>query len=259
VYQIDGLTPVVPDESYVHPTAVLIGDVILGKGVYVGPNASLRGDFGRIVIKDGANIQDNCVMHGFPEQDTVVEEDGHIGHSAILHGCVVRRNALVGMNAVVMDGAVIGENSIVGAAAFVKAKAEMPANYLIIGSPAKAIRELSEQEMVWKKQGTREYQVLVERCKKRCIRLNRYGRWRKDENDCPSTKAYDRNQQVNPRRKIIGFVLSTGNVPVGPVSAAPPGNNVCAGSGVVLIRHFFTHSHLLHISSPRVHFYTVGS
>ena len=165
IYQIDGLTPVVPEESFVHPTAVLIGDVILGKGVYVGPNASLRGDFGRIVVKDGANIQDNCVMHGFPEQDTVVEEDGHIGHSAILHGCIIRRNALVGMNAVVIDGAVIGENSIVGASAFVKAKAEMPANYLIVGSPAKAIRELSEQELAWKKQGTHEYQVLVTRCK----------------------------------------------------------------------------------------------
>ena len=139
IYQIDGLTPFVPEESFVHPTAVLIGDVILGKGVYVGPNTSLRGDFGRIVVKDGANIQDNCVMHGFPDQDTVVEEDGHIGHSAILHGCIIRRNALVGMNAVVMDGAVIGENSIVGASAFVKAKAEMPANYLIVGSPAKAI------------------------------------------------------------------------------------------------------------------------
>ncbi|EFC5453978.1 hotdog fold thioesterase [Escherichia coli] len=106
-----------------------------------------------------------CNMHGFPEQDTVVEEDGHIGHSAILHGCIIRRNALVGMNAVVMDGAVIGENSIVGASAFVKAKAEMPANYLIVGSPAKAIRELSEQELAWKKQGTHEYQVLVTRCK----------------------------------------------------------------------------------------------
>lgn len=104
-------------------------------------------------------------MHGFPEQDTVVEEDGHIGHSAILHGCIIRRNALVGMNAVVMDGATIGENSIVGAAAFVKAKAEMPANHLILGSPAKAIRELSAQEIAWKKQGTKEYQVLVERCK----------------------------------------------------------------------------------------------
>ncbi|HIG1623211.1 phenylacetic acid degradation protein PaaY [Klebsiella pneumoniae] len=135
IYQIDGLTPVVPEESYVHPTAVLIGDVILGKGVYVGPNASLRGDFGRIVVKDGANIQDNCVMHGFPGQDTVVEEEGHIGHGAILHGCVIGRNALVGMSAV------------------------------IIGSPAKAIRILSEQELAWKKQGTREYQALVERCK----------------------------------------------------------------------------------------------
>ena len=156
----------VPDESYVHPTAVLIGDVILGKGVYVGPNASLRGDFGRIVVKDGANIQDNCVMHGFPEQDTVVEEDGHIGHGAILHGCVIGRNALVGMSAVIIDGATIGENSIVGASAFVKARAEMPANHLIVGSPAKAIRMLTEQELVWKKQGTREYQVLVERCQK---------------------------------------------------------------------------------------------
>ena len=124
-----------------------------------------QGDFGRIVVKDGANIQDNCVMHGFPGQDTVVEEEGHIGHGAILHGCVIGRNALVGMSAVIIDGAVIGENSIVGASAFVKANAEMPANHLIIGSPAKAIRTLSEQELAWKKQGTREYQVLVERCK----------------------------------------------------------------------------------------------
>lgn len=166
VYQIDGLTPVVPEESYVHPTAVLIGDVILGKGVYVGPNACLRGDFGRIVVKDGANIQDNCVMHGFPEQDTVVEEEGHIGHSAVLHGCTIRRNALVGMNAVVLDGAVIGENSIVGAAAFVKARSEFPADHLILGTPAKAIRPLTEDEKVWKRRGTQEYQVLVERCKK---------------------------------------------------------------------------------------------
>lgn len=195
VYQIDGLTPVVPDESYVHPTAVLIGDVILGKGVYVGPNASLRGDFGRIVVKDGANIQDNCVMHGFPEQDTVVEEDGHIGHSAILHGCIIRRNALVGMNAVVMDGAVIGENSIVGAAAFVKAKAEMPANHLIIGSPAKAIRVLSEQEIAWKKQGTREYQVLVDRCKLTLHQVEPCAKWSPVENVWSLTRICDQNRR----------------------------------------------------------------
>ncbi|MGL5387431.1 MAG: phenylacetic acid degradation protein PaaY [Serratia sp. (in: enterobacteria)] len=165
VYQIDGLTPVVDPSSFVHPTAVLIGDVIIGKGVYIGPNASLRGDFGRIVVEDGANVQDNCVMHGFPLQDTVVEQDGHIGHSAILHGCRVRRNAMIGMNAVIMDGAVIGENTIVGAGAFVKAAAEIAANQLVIGSPARVIRELTEQELAWKRTGTLQYQELVLRCK----------------------------------------------------------------------------------------------
>ncbi|KFC81743.1 phenylacetic acid degradation protein PaaY [Buttiauxella agrestis] len=164
IYQIDGLTPVVPEDSYVHPTAVLIGDVVLGHRVYIGPNASLRGDFGRIIVKDGANVQDNCVMHGFPEQDTVVEEDGHIGHGAILHGCLIGKNALVGMNAVILDGAKIGENSIVGAAAFVKARAEFGARQMILGSPAKFVRELRPDEIEWKKKGTREYQDLVIRC-----------------------------------------------------------------------------------------------
>ncbi len=159
VYQIDGLTPVVPDESYVHPTAVLIGDAIPGQRWYVGPNASLRGDFGRIVVKDGANIQDNCVMHGFPEQDTVVGRGRPYRpqrHSARLY--YPQRNARVGMNAVVMDRAIIGENSARRRGGVCEAKAEMPANHLIIGSPAKAIRELSEQELASKQQGTREYQ-----------------------------------------------------------------------------------------------------
>ncbi|HEI8866273.1 phenylacetic acid degradation protein PaaY [Serratia sp. AKBS12] len=166
VYQIDGLTPVVDPSSYVHPTAVLIGDVIVGKNVYIGPNASLRGDFGRIVVHDGANIQDNCVMHGFPQQDTVVEQDGHIGHGAILHGCRVGRNAMVGMNAVVMDGAIVGENTIVGACSFIKAAADIAANKLVVGSPARVVRELTEQELGWKRTGTREYQDLVGRCKR---------------------------------------------------------------------------------------------
>ncbi len=164
IYQIDGLTPVVPRDSYVHPTAVLIGDVILGHGVWVGPNASLRGDFGRIVVKDGANIQDNCVMHGFPQQETLVEEEGHVGHGAILHGCHIGKNVLVGMNAVVMDGAQIGANSIIGAAAFVKAKAEFPEASLILGSPARVVRALRPEEIDWKRRGTAEYQALVPRC-----------------------------------------------------------------------------------------------
>lgn len=163
VYQIDGVTPVIDPTAYVHPTAVLIGDVIIGPRCYVGPAACLRGDFGRLVLKEGANIQDTCVMHGFPNSDTVVEEDGHIGHGAVLHGCVVKRNALVGMNAVVMDGAVVGESAIVAASAFVKAKFEVPDRTLVAGSPARIIRELSDQEIEWKSQGTAQYQDLAVR------------------------------------------------------------------------------------------------
>lgn len=163
VYAIDGITPVVDPTAFVHPTAVLIGDVIVGPRCYVGPAACLRGDFGRLVLKEGANLQDTCVMHGFPGTDTVVEEDGHIGHGAVLHGCTIKRNALVGMNAVVMDGAVVGESAIVAAMAFVKAKAEIPARTLVAGSPAKVIRELSETDIAWKLAGTRQYQDLAVR------------------------------------------------------------------------------------------------
>ena len=125
-YAIDGLVPVVDPSAHVHPTAVLIGDVWIGPGVYIGPCASLRGDFGRIVVEDGANIQDTCVLHGFPDRDMLVEADGHIGHGAVLHGCVVRRNALVGINAVVNDNAEVGESSIVAAMTFVKAQFVVP-------------------------------------------------------------------------------------------------------------------------------------
>lgn len=164
VYAIDGIVPVVDPTAYVHPSAVLIGDVIVGPGCYVGPCASLRGDFGRLILEAGANLQDTCVMHGFPETDTVVEENGHIGHGAVLHGCRVGRNALVGMNAVIMDNAVIGEASIVAASAFVKAGQEIPARTLVAGMPAKVIRPLSDEEIAWKSDGTRTYQDLTRRC-----------------------------------------------------------------------------------------------
>ena len=166
VFEIDGITPVVDPSAYVHPTAVLIGDVIIGPNCYVGPCACLRGDFGRLILEKGANIQDTCVMHGFPGSDTVVEEDGHIGHGAVLHGCRVGRNALVGMNAVIMDNAVIGESAIIAAGAFVKAGAEIPARMLAVGSPAKVLRELTQQEMDWKVEGTQTYQDLAVRSAK---------------------------------------------------------------------------------------------
>ena len=160
-YEIDGLRPVVHPTAFVHPDAVLIGDVIVGARCYVAPLASLRGDFGRIVLEDGSNVQDSCVMHGFPGTDTVVEEDGHIGHGAVLHGCRVGRNALVGMNAVIMDNAVIGDSAIVAASAFVKAGMEIPPRRLAAGMPAKVLRELSDQEIAWKADGTRTYQQLT--------------------------------------------------------------------------------------------------
>lgn len=164
VYAIDGIVPVVDPTAYVHPSAILIGDVIIGPDCYVGPCASLRGDFGRLILERGANVQDTCVMHGFPGTDTVVEEDGHIGHGAVLHGCRIKRNALIGMNAVIMDNVVIGEEAIVAASAFVKAGVEIPPRVLVAGVPAKVIRPLSEDEIRWKGQGTATYQDLTRRC-----------------------------------------------------------------------------------------------
>jgi phenylacetic acid degradation protein len=163
VYEIDGVRPVVHPTAYVHPTAVLIGDVIVGPRCYVGPLASLRGDFGRLILEEGANIQDTCVMHGFPEGDTVVEADGHIGHGAVLHGCRVEKNAMVGMNAVVMDQAVVGAESIVAAMSFVKAKMVIPPRSMVMGMPAKVVRALTEDEVKWKSFGTRQYHDLTVR------------------------------------------------------------------------------------------------
>jgi phenylacetic acid degradation protein len=164
VYAIDGLVPVIHPSAYVHPSAVLIGDVIVGPDCYVGPCASMRGDFGRLILERGSNLQDTCVMHGFPGTDTVVEEDGHIGHGAVLHGCRIGRNALVGMNAVIMDNAVIGEESIVAACAFVRAGVAIPPRSLVAGMPAKVVRQVSDEELAWKTEGTQTYQQLTRRC-----------------------------------------------------------------------------------------------
>ena len=163
-YEIDGLRPVVHPTAYVHPTAVLIGDVLIGPGAYIGPCASLRGDFGRIVLHSGCNVQDTCVIHGFPASDTLLEDNAHIGHGAVLHGCVIRADALVGMNAVVMDEAEIGAGAFVAASAFVRAGLKVPARSLAAGVPAKILRELSDQELAWKREGTATYQRLTERC-----------------------------------------------------------------------------------------------
>lgn len=162
-YAIEDLIPVVDPTAYVHPTAVLIGDVIVGPRCYVGPAASLRGDFGRITLRDGANVQDTCVIHGFPGTDTIIEADGHIGHGAVIHGAHIGQNALVGMNAVVMDRSEIGESAIIAAMTFVREGTVIPPRSLAMGIPAQVVRQLSEEEIAWKRTGTRQYQDLAVR------------------------------------------------------------------------------------------------
>lgn len=162
-YEFEGVRPVVDPTAFVHPTAVLIGDVIIGPGCLIGPGASLRGDIGRLTVGGGANIQDNCIVHCFPGKDVTVAEDGHIGHGAILHGCTIKHNALVGMGAVVMDDAVIGADSFVAALAFVKAGTAVPPRTLVAGIPAKVVRELRDDEIAWKSEGTAIYQHLARR------------------------------------------------------------------------------------------------
>ena len=163
-YSIDGVIPVVHPTAYVHPTAILIGDEHIGPGCYVGPGASLRGDFGKVILHEGSNVQDTCVMHAFPGMDCVVEKDGHVGHGAVLHGCVVGEDALIGMNAVVMDGALIGPRSIVAATSFVKARFQCEAESMVVGTPARVLRSLEPKEIAWKQMGTAEYQRLTQRC-----------------------------------------------------------------------------------------------
>ena len=160
IYSLNGVTPVVEKGAYVHPDAVLIGDVFVLEGAFVAPMATMRGDFGRLILGQGANLQEHCCIHGFPGTDTLVERNGHIGHGSILHGCTIKENALIGMNSTILDNAVVGENSIIGAGSLITAKTEIPKNSLAHGKPAKVVRELRQGEIDWKSKGTAEYQML---------------------------------------------------------------------------------------------------
>ena len=168
IYRLEGLTPEIADSAYVHPSAEIIGDVIIEDHCYIAPGAVLRGDFGRIHVQHHSNIQDNCVLHSFPQQDCIVSAYGHVGHAAVLHGCVLNDNVLVGMNSVIMDQAIIAENSIIGANSFVPNKFSCEPGSLIIGSPASVKRALSEQEINWKSEGTEHYVQLASRYLNSC-------------------------------------------------------------------------------------------
>ena len=162
-YAIEGIVPVIDPTAFVHPDAVLIGDVVVGSGCYVGPCASLRGDFGRIILEAGSNVQDNCTLHTSPGVDLLIGHDGHIGHGAIIHAARIGANAMVGMNAVVMDRAVVGESSIVAAMSFVKIGAEIPPRQLVAGVPARIVRALTDEDLAMKMEGTLLYQDLARR------------------------------------------------------------------------------------------------
>ena len=160
IYAFKGFIPVVHETAFVHPQAAVTGNVIIGRNVYIGPGAAIRGDWGGIIINDGCNVQENCTIHMFPGTTVVLEENAHIGHGAIIHGAHIGKNCMVGMNAVIMDNVVLGEGSIVGALSFVKADEQFASRSLIVGNPAKKIKDVTDEMLDWKTTGTQLYQAL---------------------------------------------------------------------------------------------------
>jgi carbonic anhydrase/acetyltransferase-like protein (isoleucine patch superfamily) len=160
IYEFNGYKPVIHESSFVHPLAAVTGNVIIGKNVYVAPGAAIRGDWGGIIIEDGCNIQENCTIHMFPGVTIVLSEGAHIGHGAIIHGAQIGKNVLVGMNAVVMDNSVVGDHSIIGALTFVPEGMQIPERKVVVGNPAKMVKDVSEEMLSWKIKGTKLYQEL---------------------------------------------------------------------------------------------------
>jgi len=164
VYSFKGYIPVVHESSFVHPLAAVTGNVIIGKDCYIGPGAAIRGDWGQIILEDGVNVQENCTIHMFPGKSITLKESAHIGHGAVIHGANIGKNVLVGMNTVIMDDATIGDESIIGAMSFIKAETVIPKRSLVVGNPAKIVKEVSDEMIKWKTKGTRLYQQLPTDC-----------------------------------------------------------------------------------------------
>lgn len=161
-YEFNGMKPVVHESSFIHPHAAVTGNVIIGKNVYVGPGAAIRGDWGKIIIEDGCNVQENCTIHMFPGVTVLLKESAHIGHGAIIHGATIGKNCLIGMNTVIMDNTELGDECIVGALTFIKADEKIPARSLVVGNPSKIIKQVSDKMLQWKTEGTNLYQQLPE-------------------------------------------------------------------------------------------------
>ena len=165
IYAFKGFVPVIHPSSFVHPQAAVTGNVIIGRDVYIGPGAAIRGDWGGIIIEDGCNVQENCTIHMFPGVTVRLEKSAHIGHGAIVHGATIGSNAMIGMNAVIMDNVVVGAECIVGALSFLKANSTWSDRSLIVGNPARILKEVSDELIAWKTKGTQLYQTLPSDCK----------------------------------------------------------------------------------------------
>src|SRR6188768_346901 len=163
IYEFNSMKPVIDESSFIHPLASVTGNVIIGKNVYIGPGAAIRGDWGRIIIEDGCNVQENCTVHMFPGITVRLKEGAHIGHGAVIHGAIIGRNSLVGMNAVIMDEVEIGDECIIGALTFIKAGEKIPRRSVVAGNPGKIIKEVSDEMINWKTEGTKLYQQLPRR------------------------------------------------------------------------------------------------
>lgn len=164
IYEFNGFKPVVHETAFIHPQAAVTGNVIIGKNVYIGPGAAIRGDWGKIIIEDGCNVQENCTIHMFPGTTTILKKGAHIGHGAIVHGGIIGENCLIGMNSVVMDDVVMEEECIVGALSLVPSKMEIPRRSLLVGNPAQIIKQVSDEMIAWKTKGTQLYQTLPKEC-----------------------------------------------------------------------------------------------
>ena len=165
IYSFKGIQPVIHETAFIHPNATVTGNVIIGKDVYIGPGAAIRGDWGKIIIEDGCNVQENCTIHMFPGTTVLLKEGAHIGHGAIVHGATIGKNTLVGMNAVLMDDVEIGDECIVGALCFVPGQMKIERRKVVVGNPAKVIKDVSDEMIAWKTEGTALYQQLPEDCR----------------------------------------------------------------------------------------------
>jgi carbonic anhydrase/acetyltransferase-like protein (isoleucine patch superfamily) len=192
IFEFNGYRPVIDHTAFIHPNATVTGNVIIGRNVYIGPGAAIRGDWGQIIIEDGCNVQENCTIHMFPGTTVLLKESAHVGHGAIIHGAVLGRNCLIGMNSVIMDNAVIGDECIVGALSFVAGEQKFENRKVIVGNPAKVVKSVSDEMIEWKTKGTELYQQLPKNCHstlKACEPLRRVPAFnRKQEDDYKTWK-----------------------------------------------------------------------